>query len=219
MSRRQQHELESGTVPNADRYEQQPEPLEVAEPASAYRVESAAPELPGLSSIPSQVARQVLTRLDELEAKYAASGLSLGDLGSVEELADRMIAAVPSPSPWSELGPFYTTSRVAKLLGGISRQAVADRRARHTLLALKTAEHAWVYPEFQFDEHNDVLAGLPEILKILSASEVDEWTLASWLTSRLRSLADRSPIDWLRIGGARDLLVSVAQDTARRFAR
>ena len=195
-------------------YDHHPEGSEVAEPAAQYVSGQGAP-----ASMPSQVARQVLSRLDELEARYAEHGRSLRDLGSPEEVADRMIAAVPSPSAWSELGPFYGTSRVAKLLGGISRQAVADRRARHTLLALKTADGAWVYPEFQFDDHHAVLEGLPEILKILSASEVDEWTLASWLTSRLRSLEDRSPIDWLRTGGELDQLLDIARDAARRFAQ
>ena len=184
---------------------------EVAEPVRPYSASS--------SSLPSQVAQQVLARLDQLEARYAALGRSLGDLGSVEELADRMIAAVPSPSPWSELGAFYSTTKVSKLLGSISRQAVADRRARHTLLALKTADNAWVYPEFQFDEHNQVLKGLPEVLRILMASEVDEWTLASWLTSRMRSLEDQSPIDWLRSGRDRSTLLTFAKDAAQRFSQ
>lgn len=67
-------------------------------------------------------------------------GRSLEELGSPEELAERMVATVPEPSPWGELGPFYSTRKVAKLLGGVSRQAIADRRKRGTLLGLRTAD-------------------------------------------------------------------------------
>lgn len=197
--------------------EKDPLPVsEVAEPSAAYVVEPS-PRVP--VSMPTQVARRIQRRLDQLESEYAAVGRSLRELGSAEELADRMIASVPSPSPWRELGPFFTTSRVARLLGGISRQAVADRRARQTLLALKTADGAWVYPEFQFDRDSAVLAGLPEILRILRGSGVDEWTLASWLTSRSRALEGRSPIDWLRAARDRGPLIDVARDAARRFAQ
>jgi hypothetical protein len=62
---------------------------------------------------------------------------------------------IPTPSQWNCLvGPFYTSAEVAWLLGGVSRQALADRRQRRTILATKTADGVFVYPTFQFGADN-----------------------------------------------------------------
>lgn len=187
-------------------------PSEIAETAGRYHVEPA--------PFPEQVAWLVGVHLNELESSYAERGRSLADLASPQELAERMVAIVPRPSRWDDfLGPFYGPAQVAEILGGISRQAVAERRQRHTLLGLKTADGHWVYPVFQFDERNSVRAGLPDLLQTLAASGVDDWSLAGWLVSPLRSLDGRTPIEWLR--QRRDLatLLEVGRDAARRFSR
>jgi len=172
-----------------------------------------------VETFPSQVASLVGQQLDRLEARYAEQGRSLEEIGSPQELAERMVAAVPDPSPWNELlGPFYQPGQVAKMLGGISRQAVADRRQRHTLLGLKTADGHWVYPAFQFDTRNKVLSGLSETLRILAASDIDDWSLAGWLMSSFRSLGDKTPIEWLRSGDDLETLLVVVRDAANRFA-
>ena len=49
-------------------------------------------------------------------------------------------------------GPFFSTTGIARLLGGVSRQAVEDRRKRHRLIALRTEEGTWLYPAFQLDD-------------------------------------------------------------------
>ena len=41
-------------------------------------------------------------------------------LGDPDALAARMLATVPEPSPWAELGPFYSTTGIARVLGGVS---------------------------------------------------------------------------------------------------
>lgn len=193
---------------------------EVAEPTVRYGA-----EMPGISSealggsLSREVALQVLAKLEDLEASYATQGRSMQELGTPEALAERMVATLPAPSPWAELGPFYSTNRVAKLLGGVSRQAIADRRKRGTLLALRTADDIWVYPEFQFDEHHKVLPGLPEVVRILRGSELDDWTLAGWLSSPMHALDRRSPVEWLRQGEALEPLLTLARDAARRFAQ
>ena len=187
------------------------QPSEIAEPAPQYQVEV---------TFPDEVTWLIGRQLSQLEESYSEQGRSLADLGSPQELAERMVAAVPRPSPWNEvLGPFYGPGQVAEVLGGISRQAVADRRQRRTLLGLKTADGHWVYPLFQFDARNTVLAGLAETLQILAPSGVDDWSLAGWLTSPLRSLSQRTPIEWLAQGKALETLLDVARDAARRFAR
>ncbi len=185
---------------------------EIAEPAAEYRIE----ELP----YSEHVAWLVGQELSRLEARYAGLGRSLDELGPPREVADRMVATLPSPSRWDDLlGPFYGPGQVARVLGNISRQAVADRRQRRTLLGLKTADRHWVYPVFQFDRHGSVLAGLPALLQILGESGVDDWSLAGWLVSPLRSLGGRTAIDWLRQEKEPMTLLEVTEDAARRFAQ
>lgn len=185
---------------------------EVAQPVAEYVSEPV--------SYPEHVAWLVGQELRRLEARYAGRGRSLADLGPPREVAERMVATLPSPSRWDDLlGPFYGPGQVAAMLGKISRQAVADRRQRRTLLGLKTVDGHWVYPVFQFDRHNEVLAGLPEILQILAASGLDDWSLAGWLMSPLRSLRGCTPVDWLRSGEDSATLVAVTRDAAHRFAQ
>jgi hypothetical protein len=167
----------------------------------------------------ARVSALVFEQLSELEARFAAQGRPLDEVASARELAERMLATVPSPSRWDEvLGPFYTTAQVAGLLGGISRQAVMDRCRRRTLLGLKTADGVWVYPLFQFDEANRVLPGLAPVLQCFDPADVDEWTLASWLVSPLASLGERSAIDWLREGRDLEPALAQARGAARRFS-
>jgi hypothetical protein len=127
---------------------------------------------------------------------------------------------VPEPSRWDDLlGPFYTTGQVGKLLGGVSRQAVADRRERRTLLGLKTADGVIVYPAFQFGERNEVIPGLPEVLQCFRDGSLADWTLAGWLVSPSRALESRSAVEWLRLGLDPEPVLDLARDAARRFSR
>lgn len=157
--------------------------------------------------------------LEERLSNYAELGHSLEEIGSAEELADRMLQVVPTVSRWDDLlGPFYSTNQVARLCGGISRQALADRRERRTLLGLKTADGVVVYPTFQFDEKNRVLSGLSEVLQCFRGVDVDDWTLAGWLASPSRALEGRSVIEWLRLGKELDPVLVHARGAARRFS-
>ena len=132
---------------------------------------------------------------------------------------DRMLQVVPTVSRWNDLlGPFYSTNQVAKISGGISRQALADRRERRTILELKTADGVVVYPAFQFYEKNRVLNGLSEVLQCFRGVGVDDWTLAGWLASPSRALEGRSAIEWLRLGKELEPVLVLARDAARRFS-
>lgn len=157
--------------------------------------------------------------LEERLSTYVEHGRSLEEMGSAEELAERMLQAVPEVSRWDELlGPFYGTNQVARMCGGISRQALADRRERRTILGLKTADGVVVYPSFQFDEQNRVLTGLSEVLQCFKGVDVDDWTLAGWLVSPSRSLGGRSAVQWLREGRHPETVLTLARDAARRFS-
>jgi hypothetical protein len=95
-----------------------------------------------------------------------------------------------------EAGGAYAVSEVADLLE-ITPAAVHQRRARGTLLAIRTANGQWVYPALQFDP--------PEVAnrigQVLTAFTVDEpWTKLAVLLAGAPSLGGRSPIEALRAG-------------------
>ncbi len=122
-------------------------------------------------------------------------------LGPPAEIAARMLAAVPARSGWNALGPFYSTTGVARILGGISRQAVEDRRRRHRLIALRTADGAWVYPLFQFDRANRPIPAVVDAHRRLTAGRIDPWTAASALLGPQPELGGRSILEHLAAGG------------------
>jgi len=163
---------------------------------------------------------QLKHNLEHARRAYRGNNRDLSDLGSPEVLANRMAAAIPLPSPWDEaLGPFYGTGQVRRLLGGITRQAVDDRIRRRRLLALRTTDGRYAYPTFQFDRHNRVLAGLPEVLRTFSSDVVDGWTLAGWLCAKQRHLGGQSVVGWLQAGGDVNEALTLANEAAERFAR
>jgi hypothetical protein len=210
--------------PDASSYGTEPNPIEsppewyLAETAAAYGGSPAGDGAP--AAFLTRLSYEVVTHLEPLLRLYQTTGRSLAELGTPAELAARMVAVLPGPSPWNEaLGPFYSTQQVSRLLGGVSRQAIAERRERRTLLALRTADGVWVYPTFQFGANHRVLPGLADILQTLAASGVDDWTLAGWLRSPLASLSGSTPIDWLRAERDGDTLKVVARDATRRFAQ
>jgi len=107
---------------------------------------------------------------------------SIAGVGSPANFAQQLYDLWPHSSSWAKvIGPVYTTSQLAKILG-VSRQAIGDRVKRNTILGLRTADHYFVYPLFQF-QGREVVPGLSEILK-LAKGAVDDWTLASWLVAK-----------------------------------
>ena len=191
--------------------------------STPYRLTKSGTE-PGLRVAGMQFCEQVAVlvwhRLTELEERYRADGRSIEELGSADDFVSRMVATIPTPSPWNEtLGPFYGPGKVARVLGGVSRQAIADRRGRSTLLGLKTADGKWVYPAFQFDAHHKVLEGLPDVVRCLRSTDLDDWTLASWLMTSRQELEGLSVVRWLAEGRAKDRPLVLARQAADRLAQ
>jgi hypothetical protein len=167
----------------------------------------------------ADVLDRVAKDLEVLMEEVEAAGVEPGALGTPAEVARRMVATIPQPSPWAKvLGPVYTTSGVRALLGGITRQAVEDRINRGTLFALTTADRKRVFPVFQFDASNEPLDGLAETVAPLRP-HADEWMIASWLMQPAAELNRRSPVAWLQDGRDRDRLDAFARATASRWAR
>jgi hypothetical protein len=169
--------------------------------------------------------RAVLAHLEQGLATYAEAASAAGGrpeamLGPPELVAERMLAALPEPSPWADvLGPVYRQSQLARFLGGVSRQALADRERRGTLFALRTADGSVVYPAWQL-RGAQVLPDLPEVLRALRAGGGgDDWAIAGWLRAGQESLGGASAVEWLAAGGDREAVLVLARDTAARWAR
>jgi hypothetical protein len=112
-----------------------------------------------------------------------------------------MVATVPRRSAWNEVGPFYSTTGVCRILGGITRQAVEDRRRRHRLIALRTADGTWVYPAFQFDAENRPIPAIVDAHRRLEVGRIGAWTAAAALLGQQPELGGRSIVDHVLAGG------------------
>lgn len=124
--------------------------------------------------------------------------IDLGErLPAPEDMAEAMTAALPdatAPHPYAQLGPFYSSSGVTRLLRIRSKQALDDRRRRRTVLAAKTAEGIWVYPSFQFDvRQHQIHQALVPVLSALK--DAPRWGAALWLSTPHPELGDRLPRD------------------------
>lgn len=113
------------------------------------------------------------------------------------------------------LGAFYTTDRVRKVLGGVSRQAVNQRVHSNRLLRVVTADDEKLFPAFQF-KGQDLVPGLQDLLKVLLDSGVDGWTVAYWLTARIGQFGQTTALDVLDSGDADRIaeLTTLAADDA-----
>jgi hypothetical protein len=168
-----------------------------------------------IDQVSSRVSEELARRVDALRR----NGHKAADLGHPDDLAARMLAAVPEPSPWTELGPFYGTSGLARALGGVSRQAVEERRRRRTVLALRTADGVWAYPAFQLDDRNRVVRGLAAVLgRFRPRTPDDEWMVASFVAAPQPGLGNRSIVDHLRSGGDLADVLALADERASRWA-
>jgi hypothetical protein len=167
----------------------------------------------------ARVSSRVTEELNRRVGVLREQGQDADALGDPDALAARMLAAVPQPSPWAELGPFYSTTGLARVLGGVSRQAVEERRRRRTVLALRTSDGAWVYPAFQLDDRNQVVGGLAEVLgRFHPGTADDEWMVAAFLVAPQPGLAGDSIVGHLHEGGDPAPAVALADDRAARWA-
>lgn len=181
----------------------------------AANTQTAAAVDPYVERVSARVSAELTRRVDTLRSQ----GQAPEQLGDADALAARMLAAVPQPSPWAELGPFYSTAGIARVLGGVSRQAVEERRRRRTIVALRTTDNRWVYPAFQLDERNQVVRGLADVLdRFRPASPDDEWMVASFLAAAQPGLGGNTIVEHLQTGGDVAAVLDLARDRAARWA-
>ena len=170
-----------------------------------------------MSSAVEAYERDLLDALSEgLRRRLHGAGRDLRALGDPGDVADRMLALVPVPHPWdAQIGPFYDTPAVVRLLG-VSKQAVADRARRGTLLRVTTRQGRHLYPVFQFDRRR-LYPAIPQALAPFRDTRVDGWAIASWLTTPAAALDGATPAQWLRDGGDAAPVVALAEDVAARW--
>jgi hypothetical protein len=155
----------------------------------------------------------------QLRAVASRSGASLASvLGPADDLVERLLAAVPSPSPLAAVvGPVYRPASLARVIG-CSRQAISDMVKTRRLLALRTADSKVVIPAFQLGPDFKPLPGLEPVLRLLGDDIVDDWTLASWLTAPQDRLEGRSVVQHLRAGGNAAEVLVVAESARSRWS-
>ncbi len=150
-------------------------------------------------------------------------------LRSVETLpptavAEAMLAAVPVIETAHRMavlvGPCYDSAGVAAVLGGprsrpVSKQAIATRRRRQTILALATTDGRWVYPTFQFADG----VVREDVVRLLATfHDAPRWSVAAWFQTPAVDLGDRTPIAWLMSGRPVEDVVRLAGHAVGRWA-
>lgn len=165
------------------------------------------------------------------------------------DLARRMLAVAPAPAPVNKMaeqvGPeYFDTNGVATILAKagsepVSKQAVEHRRRRHTILALQTSDGRWIYPTWQFRDH-DVLPGLADVLTTFHAATAggvgqdetgadgrrsasraapfSEWSVATWLTTTREDLDGLTAVEWLATGRDQGHLLALVRRTVAAWA-
>lgn len=120
--------------------------------------------------------------------------------------------------PTEMLGPYYDTSGLRQRLG-VTRQALAGRVQRNTLLGVEADDGSILYPVWQFDRHLKVFAGLPAILQELHRVATDGFSKALWLCTPQDDLDQKTSAQWLAESGDAERVRRLAEaDVARMLA-
>lgn len=120
--------------------------------------------------------------------------------------------------PTEMLGPYYDTSGLRRRLG-VTRQALAGRVQRNTLLGVEADDGSILYPVWQFDRDMKVLAGLSAILQELHRVAIDGFSKAVWLATPQEELSNKSSAEWLASSGDTEHVRRLAEaDVSRMLA-
>lgn len=118
------------------------------------------------------------------------------------------------------VGPFWSAAKVAAEFGGITRQALKQRRDRGTLLGVKSADGEIFYPISQFRRsggHIQVKPGQLEILKALKGA--DAWSVAVLMHTPAPELDNATPLEWEARGGEPGASLALAQKVRQEWNR
>ncbi|MGB8405910.1 MAG: hypothetical protein WCE30_17760 [Mycobacterium sp.] len=165
-----------------------------------------------------QVMRVLGPKLHERLQRASDADINIEDLfGDPEQVAEKMAASLPASHAYDDIsGPFYDTAGLSRWLG-ISRQAVHQKVAKHTLLACPTADGGNVYPTWQFLSNGATIPALADVLTVLAGGTDDAWMIALWMQAPSELLDGDRASDWLRKGGDPKRVMTLARDTASRW--
>jgi hypothetical protein len=152
---------------------------------------------------------------ERLLALLRSGRVDAASLPEPDEFVERGIHVRRATSPLPDLvGPVYTSGGVQRVLG-ISRQQLADRRQRGTIVAARTSDGRWVHPVYQFDDAG-LRLDVREVLDVLRAgSTPDPWTLALWFPTDQAALGGVSPLKLLDTGHLDTVLAHAARTVSR----
>jgi len=163
-----------------------------------------------MDELSSRLRHQLLERVEAWERNDTL-------VPPVEEVLEQVKGLLPPAEPSAlaqEIGTVYDTSAVMKVLGGVSRQAVEDRRKKHNILALKTKDRSWVYPTFQFED-GSVDPRLRPAIQALGQGPA--WSVALWFCTPNPDLEDLTPLQWARSDRPVEGLLASALRTAHEW--
>jgi hypothetical protein len=150
--------------------------------------------------------------------RAALADLDPAAIGDPEDLAAAMVAALPASHPFDEVtGPFYDTTGLTTWLS-VSRQALHQRVKGGSILGCPLDDGSIVYPAWQFLDNGAIVPGLSDLLKVLGPATNDTWQMALWLSAPNDELDGSAPRDWLRSNRSREPVVTLAKQTAARWA-
>lgn len=157
--------------------------------------------------------------------KGFSEGLELlGELPEAEDpeaLGRAAALGIARPGLWEEqLGPLLTSAGVRELLGGVSREALAQRVKRGTVLALRDERGRVRYPLLQLDERSRTpYRELAPLIRLFRDRGLSGWELMAFLTTRQRELRGDPPLEWLREGRDPELVLALAGEAADVLSR
>ena len=173
-----------------------------------------------LTGVAYEKAVSALQVLQALVAADAGAALERGirATGSVDNLAARMLAAVPDERPEIDalVGPFFDTSKLATWRD-VRKQAIQKAAAKHDILGMKMADNVMVFPAFQFGPHGENLPHLREVLALLDPDWVDPWGSALWLNTADPEFGGTTAAEAIRDGRA-DVVLEAARAARSAWA-
>lgn len=153
------------------------------------------------------------TVLEAFVTEARRSGLAgrLVEISDPEAFGTQLAALADARAAWEvALGRYLSVAEAAKVLGVSSRQAVHQRIARGTLLAMDLAGQT-VLPAYQFDG-SKVRPEVSHVLKLLRPARLSDEAVVSWFGTGQPELEGSRPADWLGKDPAR--LYEAARHTA-----
>lgn len=162
-----------------------------------------------------EIVQEVLSTLEVHLRDYLAQA-SASQLPSAADLTRHIATTLPQHHDlhpiYARLGSFYDTEGARRHLGGMSKQAVAKRRAAGMVLAMQTSDGRWLYPTWQFSPAGGVRQQLAPVLREFAG--VDGWTAATWLMNPHPALGGDTPREFLADEGSPQRVVELARHDA-----